>query len=279
MERIQDAVAQARVARERHLADITLTPAETAARRLRTVAPFNEWSAAERLTLVAAGSPLDFAPGATVIRAGERDDKLYFLPEGALCIVTSDATARLLHAGEGPARHALDDAGVKTATVMAVHASRVFRISETELNAAMSARSVPAIVRASSNTRPNSSSAPRNSCVPAGGTARALRSGPPRTQTGLERALPALAHPGQPAGPAAGCHLHCPPPDRGQVEAHRTTASRAGLTRRAGDQSARPQRRDDSGRHAEPGRRRAGHDDARYARAIMIEAVFSAARC
>ena len=137
MERIKDALNEARTERERKLA--TAAGDDGIVRRLRLFAPFAELDDDARRKVLDAGDIVELRAGQAVCTAGERDDHVHFLLEGALQIQTADGASRTLHAGEGPARQALDEAGVKTASIVAAYDARAFRIGAERLNAVLAA--------------------------------------------------------------------------------------------------------------------------------------------
>ncbi len=137
MERIKEALNGARVERERKLA------AEQAdgslARRLRLFSAFEHLAEDVRRAVLAAGEVQEFESNQFICSVGEHDDFVNYLLDGMVRIETPDGTSRLLHAGDGPARFALDEAGEKTATVVALHPVRVFRITPSQLMTAIEA--------------------------------------------------------------------------------------------------------------------------------------------
>lgn len=137
MERIKEALNGARAERERKLA------AEQAdgslARRLRLFSTFEHLAEDVRRAVLAAGEIREFDGGETICAIGDRDEYVNYLLDGMVRMETADGASRLLHAGDGPSRFALDEAGEKTATVVALHPVRVFRITPAQLIVALEA--------------------------------------------------------------------------------------------------------------------------------------------
>lgn len=124
---------------------IGATDTEALLRRLRLFSTFVELGEDARRQLLASGELLDLRDGQSVCHAGDHDDHIHHLIEGTLAIQTSDGVRRVLRAGEGPAREALDEAGEKTATIVAAPAARVLRIDARRLAALVTqAEAVPA---------------------------------------------------------------------------------------------------------------------------------------
>ncbi len=145
MERIKDALEQARRAREKAILESTLNEVRTGgsadvndlidARRIRERTPFNKLSAGDQQRLIAAGEVRRFDSAAVVFQAGEADECLHYLLEGAVSIASDSSAPQTLYAYQDAALMPLDDAGTKTHTVRAVIPSRVFRINATTLAA------------------------------------------------------------------------------------------------------------------------------------------------
>lgn len=135
MERIKEALNGARAERERRLA------AEQAdgslAQRLRLFATFEHLSDEARRAVLAAGELREIDGGEYVARIGDHDDYVHYLIDGMVRIETADGASRLLHGGDGPARFALDESGDKTASIHALHPTRLFRITPARLMATL----------------------------------------------------------------------------------------------------------------------------------------------
>ncbi len=131
MERIKEALNAARAERDRRLSDTDIV--NGVARRLRLFASFENLGEDARRAVAAAGEIMDVDSGDAICHLGERDECVNYLLEGMVRIETADGSTRDLHAGDGPARHALDEPGYKIASIIATHPSRVFRIDPLRL--------------------------------------------------------------------------------------------------------------------------------------------------
>ena len=131
MERIKEALNAARAERDRRLSDTDMV--NGVARRLRLFTSFANLGEDARRAIAAAGEIMDVDSGGVICHLGERDECVNYLLEGMVRIETADGTTRDLHAGDGPARHALDEPGYKIASIVATHPSRVFRIDPLRL--------------------------------------------------------------------------------------------------------------------------------------------------
>ena len=131
MERIKEALNAARAERDRRLSDTDVV--NGVARRLRLFANFENLGEDARRAVAAAGEIMDVDSGEAICNLGERDECVNYLLEGMVRIETADGTTRDLHAGDGPARYALDEPGYKVASIIATHPSRVFRIDPLRL--------------------------------------------------------------------------------------------------------------------------------------------------
>jgi hypothetical protein len=131
MERIKEALNAARAERDRRLSDTDIV--NGVARRLRLFASFEHLGEDARRAVAAAGEIMDVDSGEAICHLGERDECVNYLLEGMVRIETADGSSRDLHAGDGPARHALDEPGYKIASITATHPSRVFRIDPLRL--------------------------------------------------------------------------------------------------------------------------------------------------
>ena len=131
MERIKEALNAARAERDRRLSDTDIV--NGVARRLRLFASFENLGEDARRAVAAAGEIMDVDSGEAICNLGERDECVNYLLEGMVRIETADGSTRDLHAGDGPARHALDEPGYKIASIVATHPSRVFRIDPLRL--------------------------------------------------------------------------------------------------------------------------------------------------
>jgi hypothetical protein len=131
MERIKEALNAARAERDRRLSDSDVV--NSVARRLRLFSNFENLGEDARRAVVEAGEVLDIDSGEAICTLGERDERVNYLLEGMVRIETADGTTRDLHAGDGPARHALDEPGYKVAGIIATHPSRIFRIDPAQL--------------------------------------------------------------------------------------------------------------------------------------------------
>jgi len=131
MERIKEALNAARAERDRRLNDTDHV--NGVARRLRLFSGFENLGEDARRAVAAAGEIMDVDSGETICHLGERDECVNYLLEGMVRIETADGSTRDLHAGDGPARHALDEPGYKIASIVATHPSRVFRIDPMRL--------------------------------------------------------------------------------------------------------------------------------------------------
>ncbi len=131
MERIKEALNAARAERDRRSSDSEV--ANGVARRLRLFANFEHLGEDARRAVVAAGEVLDVDSGEAICSLGERDERVNYLLEGMVRIESADGSTRDLHAGDGPARHALDEPGYKVAGIVATHPCRVFRIDPQRL--------------------------------------------------------------------------------------------------------------------------------------------------
>ncbi len=131
IERIKEALNAARAERDRRLSDTDVV--NGVARRLRLFSNFESLGEDARRAVVVAGEVLDIDSGEAICILGERDERVNYLLEGMVRIETADGSIRDLHAGDGPARHALDEPGYKVAGIIATHPSRVFRIDPSKL--------------------------------------------------------------------------------------------------------------------------------------------------
>ena len=131
MERIKEALNAARAERDRRLSDTDMV--NGVARRLRLFANFENLGEDARRAVAAAGEIMDVDSGEAICNLGERDECVNYLLEGMVRIETADGSTRDLHAGDGPARYALDEPGYKVASIVATHPSRVFRIDPVRL--------------------------------------------------------------------------------------------------------------------------------------------------
>ena len=131
MERIKEALNAARAERDRRVSDSDVV--NSAARRLRLFSNFEHLGEDARRAVVAVGEVLDIDSGEVICSLGERDERVNYLLEGMVRIETADGSTRDLHAGDGPARHALDEPGYKVAGITATHPSRIFRVDPTRL--------------------------------------------------------------------------------------------------------------------------------------------------
>lgn len=131
MERIKEALNAARAERDRRVSDSDAV--NGVARRLRLFSNFEHLGEDARRAVVALGEVLDIDSGETICSLGERDERVNYLLEGMVRIETADGSTRDLHAGDGPARHALDEPGYKVAGITATHPSRIFRVDPTRL--------------------------------------------------------------------------------------------------------------------------------------------------
>ncbi len=131
MERIKEALNAARAERDRRLSDTDIV--NGVARRLRLFANFENLGEDARRAVAAAGEIMDVDSGEAICNLGERDECVNYLLEGMVRIETADGSTRDLHAGDGPARYALDEPGYKVASIVATHPSRVFRIDPLRL--------------------------------------------------------------------------------------------------------------------------------------------------
>ncbi|MGE0861731.1 MAG: hypothetical protein AB7I01_20630 [Gammaproteobacteria bacterium] len=103
------------------------------ARRLRLFSSFEGLGEDARRAVVAAGEVRDVESGESICVLGERDEHVHYLLEGMVRLEMADGSMRDLHAGDGPARQALDEPGYKLASIVATHPSRVFRIDPASL--------------------------------------------------------------------------------------------------------------------------------------------------
>ncbi len=143
MERIKEALEQARRARDKALQESTLNDLKAGsandvndlidARRIRERIPFNQLGSGEQQALIAQGEVLRVEAGARVFMSGTEDPYVHYLLEGAVSIASDNAQGQTLYAYQESALLPLDEAGVKTHTVTAVIASRIFRIAQSRL--------------------------------------------------------------------------------------------------------------------------------------------------
>ncbi|MBI2800399.1 MAG: hypothetical protein HYX63_08940 [Gammaproteobacteria bacterium] len=144
MERIKDALDQARRSREKAVLERTvnnLVGSSTAdvndlidARRIRERVPFNQLQHEEQQALIAAGEVLRLDGGQHVFAVGDQDDRIHYLLEGAVSILGEGAPAHTLYAYQEAALLPLDDAGTKSHTVTVLIPSRIFRIPHARLS-------------------------------------------------------------------------------------------------------------------------------------------------
>jgi len=143
MERIKDALEQARRAREiaiRNSPESGRMAMSTAdvnalidARRIRERVPFNQLAESEQDALIAVGEVIRYESGARVFSVGDVDQHLHFLLEGAVSIGSETTQMQTLYAYQEAALLPLDEAGVKSHSVTAVIPSRIFRIAQANL--------------------------------------------------------------------------------------------------------------------------------------------------
>lgn len=154
MERIKDALEQARKAREKALQENALNSLVSTsatdvndlidARRIRERIPFNQMAHEEQQALIAAGHVLRIDSGAHVFIVGSEDEYIHFLLEGAVSIIGDNSPSQTLYAYQEAALLPLDEAGLKSHTVTAVIPSRVFRIAQARLRGQAAPVSAPA---------------------------------------------------------------------------------------------------------------------------------------
>lgn len=138
MERIKDALEQARLAREKALLENSLNTLRTGsaaevsalidARRIRERIPINQLTLEEQQAVIAAGTVLRFESGEHVFEAGSHDADIHYLIEGAVTIGSVTSQPQTLYAYQEAALLALDEAGTRSHTVTALIPSRVFRV-------------------------------------------------------------------------------------------------------------------------------------------------------
>ena len=153
MERIKDALDQARRLREKALLERTvnnLVGSSTTdvndlidARRIRERVPFNQLQHEEQQALIAAGEVLRLDGGQHVFTVGDQDDRIHYLLEGAVSILGDGAPAHTLYAYQEAALLPLDDAGTKSHTVTVLIPSRIFRIPHARLRGRTATLSEP----------------------------------------------------------------------------------------------------------------------------------------
>lgn len=146
MERIKDALEQARLAREKALLENSLNTLRTGsaaevsalidARRIRERIPINQLTLEEQQAVIAAGTVLRFESGEHVFEAGSHDADIHYLIEGAVTIGSVTSQPQTLYAYQEAALLALDEAGTRSHTVTALIPSRVFRVPLTVLESA-----------------------------------------------------------------------------------------------------------------------------------------------
>jgi hypothetical protein len=143
MERIKDALEEARKLREKALLENTLNSLLSTssadvndmidARRIRDRIPINQMPEDEQQALIASGDVSRVDSGGRVFVIGQHDEYVHYLLEGAVRIEGENTPPQTLYAYQEAALLPLDEAGSKTHTVTAVIPSRVFRIAQTRL--------------------------------------------------------------------------------------------------------------------------------------------------
>ena len=153
MERIKEALEEARRERQKSLLETTLNRLLRAssadvndlidARRIRERSPFSELSHERQQAALAAGQVVRFDSGQHVFVIGDTDDRVHYLLEGAVSVTGHDSPPQTLYAYQEAALLALDEPGLRLHTVTAVIPSRIFRIAHSFFGDATPASAVP----------------------------------------------------------------------------------------------------------------------------------------
>ncbi|MBI4696094.1 MAG: hypothetical protein HY749_18955 [Gammaproteobacteria bacterium] len=144
MERIKQALEQAREERVKVLGERTSGPLfltdegpgadARLAQAIRRRSPVNQLPPERQTALISAGQVLSLGAGETLLTAGESNDYVHYLLEGALAIATEFERIQTLYAYQDAALLPVDEPGTKSHTVTAELPSRVFRITQQEIN-------------------------------------------------------------------------------------------------------------------------------------------------
>lgn len=153
MERIKEALEEARRERQKSLLETTLNRLLSAssadvndlidARRIRERSPFSQLNHERQQAALAAGQVVRFDSGQHVFVIGDTDDHVHYLLEGAVSVTGHDTPPQTLYAYQEAALFALDEPGLRYHTVTAVIPSRIFRIAHSFFEDATPARAVP----------------------------------------------------------------------------------------------------------------------------------------